>query len=327
MNFIYFNQKYFSEKPEYCNSSKALLIPEPWLIFSNKFIRTICHIHLSPRFNSRIKFPLRRFWMPIILKNTFPKDEAICIIINAHFYSLVDAGLIRYIRSVYKEAFFVFTFSDKYDYFKNNYKDFPSVEKLKSTFDLVITYNTADAEKLGIILDRPCIPTVLNASNVLDGYTSDVFFVGSNKGRIDTIHKIYKICKSNGLDCDFHIMNVPPEKEYYKDDISYNSPIPYSEVLERSSKTKCILNVVQDSGEGVTLRDYEAIHFNKLMLTNNGALKVTRIYNREQMIWIDELRDRVNEIKTGFRGKSTLNEEYSQDNWFAWLESALRESE
>lgn len=323
MNYIYFNQKYFAEKPEY-NNDNVLLIPEPWLAFKNRFVQILCHAHLSPRINSVFGLPLKKIWIPGITKCSFSKDDSICVIINAHFYDLMNAGIQKYLKGNYKSAYFVFQFSDRVDYFRNNYDSFPSIDKLKMEYDLIMTYNIEDSKRYKITLERPCVPKIKDISNKLPDYSSDLFFVGKNKGRIETIHNIYKICQDKGLRCDFHVMDVLPKDQKYKDTISYNTPIPYMEVLERASKTKCILNIIQENGAGVTLRDYEAIQFNKLMLTNNTALKETGLYRKDQMIWINELGDRIEEIQKGFQGKSNLKNEYSQEKWYTWLEETLK---
>lgn len=327
MKFIYFNQKYFSESPSYQENGKVLLIPEPWLIFSNKLKRYLCHIHLSPRLNSKFELPGKSIWVRDILKKTGYDNNDVCIILNAHFYNLFYGNLFREAKRLFRKVYFVFIFSDRVSYFKKQYMDFPDVEILKKEFDLVLTYNTYDSEKYGLMLDRPCFPNYSSSSDILEDFESDLFFVGKDKGRLSSLYNVYEICKKNGIKCDFHINDVPIEKQKYTDDIFFNKSISYQEVLERARKTKCILNIVQENGEGVTLRDYETISLNKLALTNNKALLQTGLYTKEQIIWLDEILDRINEIKSGYQGTNNLAKEFSQGRWFDWLEYILENTD
>ena len=323
MNVLYFNQKYLSNVPKKYLDGSVLFVPEPWLFFRNKLIKTLCHITLSPRINSKIKLPFKSVWIKYILKHSFVKKDTICLVINAHFYHLYKSGIKRIAESLYKKVHIVFVFSDKVQYFAEHYRGFPDIEELKESFDAVITYNVADSKKYNLILDRPCFPSFEKIDDKLGDFHSDLFFVGSNKGRLNDIYKVFELCRSNGIKCDFHVIGVPKENIKYSDCISFNKPIPYSEVLERSKKTNCILYIVQEEGSGVVLRDYEALTFNKLLLTNNTALELSGLYSKEQVIWLDELAKRKNDIIAGYKGSNALKIEYSLQNWIKWLEDLL----
>ena len=323
VNYLYFNQKYISNIPERHLDGALLLVPEPWLFFKNKLKQKICHFCLSPRINSRFSIPFRKKWIRKILECSFKEKDEICIIINSHFYHLFYSDIKDIAKSLYKKVYCVFIFSDKVEYFQNHYKDFPSLKSLKQYFNVVITYNIYDVEHYDLILDRPCFPFFGKIDNKLVDYKSDLFFVGSNKGRINELYRIFEYCDANGIKCDFHIIGVPKNEIKYENRICFNKPIPYSEVLERSSKTKCILYIVQDNGSGIVLRDYEALTFGKKILTNNKALTVTGLYSKQQVIWIDELEKRKMEILDEKPVSNSFSSEYSMGNWLNWLHKQI----
>ena len=325
MKYIYFNQKYYSNKPSLESGGTVQFIPEPWLFYNNKALRFFCHVNLSPKYNSRINLPFRKLWVKNIINHVFDRSDDVVIIINAHFYHLFYSDIKYYSEKKYRSVKFVFIFSDKIEYFKKNYRDFPDIDYLKKEFDKVITYNTEDAVNYGIQLDRPCFPNYSKTLDSIDIYTSDVFFVGANKGRLNKLLEIYEICQNAGLKCDFYITDVEKKDQKYDDKIVYNQKIDYSEVLEKAKRTKCILNIIQSGGAGVTLRDYETISFNKLALTNNTALKETGLYSKEQIIWLDEITNRLDDIRNGYKGSNNLRNEYSQSKWFEWLCTILME--
>lgn len=324
MKYIYFNQKYFFDKPKYANDGDVLFIPEPWLFYNNKIIKFLSHLHLSPKINSRINLPFKSFWIKRILKNSFSSNTDICIIINSHFYHLYKGGIISIAKNYFKNAKFVFIFSDKVEYFKKNYKDFPSIDVLKSNFDLVITYNLSDVEKYGLVLDRPVLPEYEKINSNLFGLKSDVFFVGGNKGRLKEIYEIFDICQKNNLVCDFHINGVPEQLQKHSDQIVYNKFISYAEVLERAKRSNCILNIIQDDGAGITLRDYESIYFNKYLLTNNYALKKIKVCSDEQIIWLDQILSKINDIKNGYHKQNNYVHMYTLKNWCNWIEKETK---
>lgn len=323
MKYVYFNQKYFSTSPSYENNENMLFIPEPWLYYKNGFLRFVAHSHLSPRINSRVNLPLKKIWMRKVLQNAFEDKSEVCIIINAHFYNLFTGGIYTLAKQYYGLVKSVFIFSDKVEYFRKQYRDFPCIEQLKKEFDLVLTYNVEDAQKYGLVLDRPCFPIYHNIGDKLKDYSSDVFFVGANKSRLGQLYSLFELCHQHGLKCDFHINDVKPEQQKYKEHIVYNTYMDYSEVLERVKNTKCVLNIIQDGGAGVTLRDYEAFSFNKIALTNNYALKVTGMYSEEQVIWLDELKDRIDDIISYKCGTTNFKTIYSLEKWCEWLDAKL----
>lgn len=323
MKFVYFNQKYYSNHPERVNDY-IYTVPEPWLIFKTWFFRGLCHVWLSSRLDNYFSLPLKKIWINAILSKTFNRNDEVCIIINAHFFPLFYGGIIECARKYFKDSKFVFVFSDKVKMFQFLYKHFPDIELLKQEFDLVVTYNTDDVDKYGLVLDRPCFPQYNYSLEKKDDYSSDVFFVGKCKDRLDKIYKIYDKCNQYGLKCSFFISEVPLDKQRLNTGIIFNKPISYEEVIIRSYNTNCILNIIQEGGSGVTLRDYETFILGKLALTDNKALEITGLYNPQQIIWLDEIDNRWRDIKRGFQGRNHFSKEFSQIEWFKWIKKQLQ---
>ena len=326
MKFIIFDGRTRSKNqdlsPLYEFNGKVFSVAEPWFIIKNKIIRLICHAHLSSNINSKFALPFRSIWNKLLFKNI--KDDDVCIIWNSHFYQLDNAGCIKYLRKRYKNCKIVFQFSDKYDFFRENYRNFPEPDELKEKYDLVITYNINDVLKYGFVWQRPCIGDYSNIENDETIPQSDLFFVGKNKGRLSKILYIYEFCRSNGLKCDFHVTDVAENEQKYKDNIKYNKPISYDEVLKRVKRTKCILNLVQDGGEGITMRDYEALGNNKYLLTDNKFITEVDFYDANQIILLEEFEKRIFEIKNNFLKENNFSNKYNRENYFQWLENLLK---
>jgi len=49
--------------------------------------------------------------------------------------------------------------------------------------------------------------------------------------------------------------------------------MPYEENLEYIKRSKCLLEIMQEGGNGYILRTCEAVAYNKKIITNNKILK------------------------------------------------------
>ena len=61
--------------------------------------------------------------------------------------------------------------------------------------------------------------------------------------------------------------------------IIYNKRIPYSEVVEKNKASNCILEIISSGQSGASLRYYEAVCYNKKLLTNNKNVVNLPFYN------------------------------------------------
>ncbi len=71
----------------------------------------------------------------------------------------------------------------------------------------------------------------------------------------------------------------------------FNQYIQYDEVLKKVRACDCILEIVQDRQNGLTFRDYEAICYNKKLLTNNKAVLQMKEYNPEFIQYFQNIKD------------------------------------
>ena len=280
-------------------------------------------MHLASGINSRIRLPFRNIWNKSLLAFSFDPEERLCVILNAHFYAMSETGFFAYIKKRFPQSRIVLDFSDKYEYFARTYKTFPSPEELLRLFDLVMTYNVHDVKKYGFTLKCPCFPKFKEYSDNFDIPESDLFFVGQNKGRLPLLIDLFEKCQNKGLRCDFHIVGVEESQMQYPKMIEYNRHMTYEEVICRVKHTKCVINLVQENGEGVTMRDYEALKYNKYLLTNNYSLKETGLYTDQQIIWIDNFDDRIECINTELPFMIDYASVYGENRLMEWLENEV----
>lgn len=301
------------------DSNYIEIIPAPWDRYSNTIIKEICHLHLSSRINSYLSIPFKSIWYSAITEGISSEEDA-CVMLNAHLFAIVDESFLKYIRKKFGKCALILYFSDKYSYFIRNYRGFPSIERLRETYDIILTYNRNDADAYGFDMIRPLIPDYSDIEVDNDIESSDVFFVGQDKGRLDDLINIYDLCTNNNLRCDFYIMGVPEEKQIYREGIKYNKWMDYKSVLSHIKQTKCIVNLIQKGSSGITMRDYEAIGNGKLMITNNELISKTELYDEKQIIWINELETQIDRIRKGYNPRHNIAQQYDEEHFYKWIQ-------
>lgn len=116
---------------------------------------------------------------------------------------------------------------------------------------------------------------------------TDVYFTGGLKGnREKLIVDTFEFLKNNGIKADFNILVAGNERlkgHKFSDSIKYYSGkwIPYEEVLAGVLNSNVIIEILQDGQCGPSLRYYEAVCYNKKLLTTNDYVKDLPYYNPE----------------------------------------------
>jgi hypothetical protein len=195
---------------------------------------------------------------------------------------LDNYGFIDYLRDTYPNAKFVCFLQDLVDTIHN-----VNIRTIIDKFDLSISYDKGDADRYRISY-YPTPYSFFPVSEMHNENSSDVFFVGRAKKRLKEILAIYVELKEKGLTCDFHILDVEFKDQLYADEIHYNTLMSYEENLEHVLKTKCLLEIMQEGATGYTYRTWEAIMYNKLLLTNNIGIKQAPFYKPQYIQILSE---------------------------------------
>lgn len=262
----------------------------PW----SRFIELANRVHFSNRLNRYINLPLKRVWVYAYLKYIQKKvkplakqESKICFVFFRTWFikGLLEYNFATLLRKRYPNCKIVFYIQDQV-----SVSGIP-IELLKKNADLMIYYDQKDALNFdGIYHDVP-YSTIDEFKVSSDKICSDVYFVGYAKNRYEDIIKVFEKLTSKGLKCDFNIMGVPKEKRIYEEQINYDRVLKYKENLEKVGRTRCILEIIQRGSEGNTLRTYEAIMLDKLLLSNNMALKKNDLYEKEYMQIYTDVQD------------------------------------
>ena len=291
----------------------------------NWILRLLNKIHCSKKINTLVNLPFKQIWSKFYFKDYFDSDVDVFIFFANRDY-LVKQGYWKYLKRKYPKAKFVLYFRD----LVSGYKTL-DIQFYKDNFDLLITYDDEDAAKFNIIRSPDVYVAVKSILSTLDGKKStDVFFVGKAKNRLDTILYFFEYFRERGITTDFSIIGVPEGKRKYEDEINYSRKLPYLEVLQRIMNCNCILDIIQEGSKGFTLRIFESIVYNKRLITNNTNLRESYLYDSANMRVIEDS----DSIDTEFiRNRETvsyddrLKERLSLEHFLQFIEEKLKLSE
>lgn len=238
----------------------------------NPIINLAHHVHFSFGVNKRIQLPFQNIWKNsyVTSQYDFSDDKKYCLILTDVSACRIDCHYLKELsqrNNITMVLVAVNTISKKKKI----------TDKRLSYFDYCFSFDRYDCDRYGFVYH----PTNYSVQEVNrnTNIESDAFFVGSYKpSRYRDLVELYtQIVKSGGV-ADFYIINVPKSEKKIAG-IKYNSPLSYKEVLQKSMRTNCIVEIMGDNQSGLTLRAMEAICMNKKLYTNNMTIKELNYYS------------------------------------------------
>lgn len=166
----------------------------------------------------------------------------------------------------------------------------------QGVFDFVYTVDMDDAVKYNMILWPT--PYSVNEKYKYIKTNKDLYFCAVTKDRLKIIEALIKSAKNESVDVDMDIVRTPFDKAdllcNYKKNITVYPPntyMDYDYVLKKSLQAECILEIVQNNQKALTLRPYEAIAYNRKLLTNNKTILESPYYNSQNMQYFENVKD------------------------------------
>lgn len=163
---------------------------------------------------------------------------------------------------------------------------------LSDVWEKVLTFDKNDADEYGFTWFGYSWYSTFDDVEPANSI-SDLFYVGYKKGKREgLICDVYEEALKHGVKCDFRI--VANENGIIKDgcELTYTqSRFPYPEIVSIIKSTGCILEVLQEGQDTQTIKYYEAIAYNKKLLTNNKHIIELPFYDNTKMQFFDTVDD------------------------------------
>lgn len=179
-------------------------------------------------------------------------------------------------------------------------------------FDLTYTFDSDDAVKNNLIFWQTPYSKLLDKRFDIN---KDLYFAGVESNRGEILKKIIEISKTFNVNVTMDVIvdpnnSVLKDKDYNVNLHSKEDIMEYDEIISKTLEANCILDIVRSKQVGLTLRAYEAIVYNKKLLTNNPSILKLSFYNEK---YIQYFKD-VNDINWNWvREKSMVNYNYQNE--------------
>lgn len=146
--------------------------------------------------------------------------------------------------------------------------------------------------------------------------TSEVSFVGKDKGRIGMINALEE---SAGIEVNSYFV-ADHFYEFYKKKEYHFKALSYKAMLDRYLMSKAILDIVTDVNGGLTLRIMDGLYFEKKVITNNRTVKDYDFYhpNNFFVIGMDDISQIHNFLSTEYQKLNENTKEFYELK--KWLE-------
>lgn len=158
--------------------------------------------------------------------------------------------------------------------------------------DQVYSFDKKDCEEFGAeFFDfYSMLPDKVPQKKLEDGKPR-ILYVGGcrSKSRLDTLHALYNKLKDQAH-CTFYLYGVKPEDAIHRG-IIYNHLLGYAEVVQLVQQHDIIVEIMNGTQAGNTLRLKEAVCYNKCLLTNNPIVKSSPYYHSNYMQIFENVED------------------------------------
>lgn len=294
---------------------KLVVLGSDWDVYTHAFSdfiesETICYIptfrpsgilgavqrmQLNPKLNRCISLPGKGIWgwriVDKIKKEA--KDAPVCILILENWLRMESAlQMLPKLRKSFPSAKIVCFAQDLVTRIDDMYTlQHTDTEYAKRYCDLFITFDTNDAKRYDIAYFPTVFSYPRNICNASNGKYA-MYFLGRDKGRAVLLAELSKRAKEYNQTVNFLILEDEKEKPVPVDGLRYtNKGITYEENLQNVAGCDCIVELLQKNAASPTFRLWEAICFNKKLLTNNCSIKESPFYDSRYVSTFSSIED------------------------------------
>jgi len=283
-------------------------------IFSikNPLLRLLNKVHLSTKINKIVDLPFKGIWDQFYIMDDKKKDTNVLKWVIVTNWSIRRFGL-SYLKKIEKRSDYkvVLLFLDPLSAVPEFYLKY--IREIR--FDIIYSFDRDDCKLYNWIYttnlySKKDLPQNEHPEN-------DIYYIGLDKGRAQFVEDIYSKLTNNGVRCDFVIISEDGKVFNNGNGLRYlNHRVSYNDVLLGVNNSRTIMEIVQNGQSGMTMRPYEAIFYNKRLLTNNRSIVDMDFYRPEYM----KVFSSVDDIDISFiinqeKAEYNYQNQYSPVNW------------
>ena len=164
----------------------------------------------------------------------------------------------------------------------------PRLNRIRKIFDKVLTMQLYNTKRYGIDFFQ-CLYTPITVQ--MGDKKRDLYYCGVvDSYRYELLHKMVNICNEKNIRFEMHFFKAESYPVIDSPSVHYGQ-VPYDQNVQKANESNCILEIVRKDFVGITQRYYEAIVYNRKLLTNNPEIKDMSYYNEEYMQYFESLED------------------------------------
>lgn len=299
--------------PNYYEVAYADLFSLSNVVYHKSFIggiessvfKLISRINFNLWINKFIPTPFSAMVFPKLFPHHFSDDKPICFIFFESHFAVYNTKYIEYLKKKYPGSKFVLYMQDLVSSLPHY-----DINSYKSRFDLIFSYDSGDCKKYSLYY-FPTPYSYYDISHLDKKEPIDVYFCGAGKTRYKAIFDVYHRCVQEKLQCKFFITGVPESERIQGEGLIYDHPISYIENLSYVSASKCILEIMQENADGYSLRLWEAMMYNKHLLTNNQFIINSEYYFKDSIHFVPDTKPFIDWLNTKVVYPQSLKERKS----------------
>lgn len=162
----------------------------------------------------------------------------------------------------------------------------------QGVFDRLLTIDPDDAQEYDMLL---CNTPYSEKKYQQKNYEIDnqIYYCGTDSGRMFLLYRVWQEAKNRGITVKYNLSFADSFIDFFENDhnISFTRFLPYEEVVENVLKSTCILDITQAGQSALTMRPYEAVVYNKKLLTNNKNILNFKYYNSKYMQYFEKVEE------------------------------------
>lgn len=273
------NTDLFSDFKKLDNMDCIKIKKKPIKSFLLKFLRKI---HLSQKISKFVQLPMKSIWYDTSEMKIDDYNEYIIFMLPNVFLDY-DISILKKYKKL-KNLKFVLILLDTVGVDTPVGRIVSDIYQDKM-WNYIFSYDLNDVKKYGFEYLDECYYSNRNIEKS-NKILTDAYFIGALKpGRTQEIISVCKECNKNNILSKFDV--VKQEGISVHEHITglnvLNKRKKYIDILKDVANTNCIIEILQKGQNSQTLRYFEAVYFNKKLLTTNENVKKLSFYDERYM--------------------------------------------
>lgn len=243
------------------------------------------------RFCDLFRFPYGPFFVDFSITDVLSLHTIDHIVFLGNVLPFINRKIINNFRSKYRCSLFLLDSINAESELIIRGKKLINAEY----WDSIYTFDQGDADKYGFrFIGYSYYSMIASNLHLPDPQMYNIYFIGGIKGnRINMIHNVYSYLEKYGCKMCFDIALSRYDSIVKRiDGITYHKKwIPYKESLDKMQHSKVILEILREGQTGQSIRYFEAVCYNKKLLTNNPEIIHYPYYDPHFMKYFNRVED------------------------------------